>query len=271
MTGRLSIDSGKTLISGVLNMTPDSFSDGNMFFDVQSAFNRAKEMADQGADIIEVGGESTRPGSRPVTAEEELRRVLSVVKKIASELTVPVSIDTYKPRVAEECLKNGASMINDVTGLRNEAMIQVAAKYDATVVIMHMQGTPQNMQDNPQYQDLIGEINQFFAARIEAAERAGVNKIILDPGIGFGKSVEHNLEIIRRLPEFREFGCPLMIGTSRKSFIRRITGAKTNAELLPGTIASICIAVGNGADIVRVHDVKECSLALGVVDALFRR
>jgi len=270
MTAKYTIDARKTLISGVLNLTPDSFSEGNMFFDVASAYNRAKEMVTQGADIIDVGGESTHPGAKQVSTEEELRRVLFVVKKIASELTIPLSIDTYKPKVAEECIKAGASIINDVTGLRNDAMIRVAAKYDASVVMMHMKGTPQTMQNDPQYDDVVAEIKDFFAGRIDAAEKAGLTKIILDPGIGFGKTVEHNLEIIRRFAEFRDLGYPLMIGTSRKSFIRRITGAKTSQDLLPGTIASLCIAVGNGADIVRVHDVKECRTALDMVDALFR-
>jgi dihydropteroate synthase len=260
----------RTVIMGILNVTPDSFTDGGMFFDVASAVARAKEMMSQGADIIDIGGESSRPGAKPVSAEEEIRRVLPVIKKILSESEVPISVDTYKPQVAEECLKAGALIINDITGLRNEEMIKVCAKYRASVIIMHMKGNPETMQDAPKYEDIIAEIMAFFKDRIEAAEKAGITKIMLDPGIGFGKTLEHNIEIMRRLSEFRDLGYPLMIGTSRKSFIKKLTDAKTNQELLPGTLATVCLSVMGGVDVIRVHDVAECRKALDVVDAVIR-
>lgn len=260
----------KTVIMGILNVTPDSFSDGGLFFDVGSAVARAGEMISQGADLIDIGGESSRPGAKPVSAEEELRRILPVIKKIISESEIPISVDTYKPKVAEECLKAGALIINDITGLRNEEMIKVCAKYKASVVIMHMKGNPETMQDAPEYKDIVAEIMAFFKDRIAAAEKAGITKIMLDPGIGFGKTLENNVEIMRRISEFRSLGYPLMIGTSRKSFIKKLTDAKNSQELLPGTLATVCLAVMGGVDVVRVHDVAECRKALGVVDAVIR-
>lgn len=260
----------RTIIMGILNVTQDSFSDGGLFFDTESAYARAREMIAQGADIIDIGGESSRPGAKPVSMQEELRRVLPVVKRIYAEDKVPISVDTCKPGVAEECLKAGAMIINDITGLRDEKMIAVAAEYDASVVIMHMKGSPGTMQDAPQYIDVISEIKAFFSDRIAAAENAGIKRIMLDPGIGFGKTLEHNIEILRRLPEFKELGYPLMTGTSRKTFIKKLTDSKTNEELLPGTIAAVCLSVLGGADAVRVHDVWECRKALNVVDALIR-
>jgi dihydropteroate synthase len=260
----------RTVIMGILNVTPDSFTDGGMFFDVGSAVARAKEMVQQGADIIDIGGESSRPGAKPVSAEEELRRILPVIKKILSESQIPISVDTYKPRVAEECLKAGALIINDITGLRNEEMINVCAKYKASVVIMHMKGNSETMQDAPKYEDIVAEIIAFFRDRIAAAEKAGITKIILDPGMGYGKTLEHNIEILRRLSEFRDLGYPLMIGTSRKSFIKKLTDAKTNQELLPGTLATVCVSVMGGVDVIRVHDVMECRKALDIVDAVIR-
>ena len=260
----------RTVIMGILNVTPDSFTDGGLFFDVASAVARAKEMISQGADIIDIGGESSRPGAKPVSPEEELRRILPVIKKILSESEIPISVDTYKPRVAEECLKAGALIINDITGLRNEEMIKVCVKYKASVVIMHMKGNPETMQDAPKYADIVAEIIAFFRDRVAAAEKAGITKIMLDPGIGFGKTLEHNIEILRRLSEFRDLGYPLLIGTSRKSFIKKLTDAKTIPELLPGTLATVCLCVMGGADVVRVHEVAECRKALDVIDAVVR-
>ncbi len=260
----------RTIIMGILNVTQDSFSDGGLFFDVESAVARAGEMMAQGADIIDIGGESSRPGVKPISAQEELRRVLPVIRRILSEADVPISVDTYKPGVAEECLKAGAVIINDISGLRNKEMIDVIARYDASVIIMHMQGSPETMQDAPQYADVVAEIKAFFTDRIAAAQSAGISKIMLDPGFGFGKTLEHNIKIMRRLSEFRELGYPMLVGTSRKSFIKKLTGARTNEELLPGTIATVCLAVLGGADAVRVHDVWGCRKALDVVDALIR-
>jgi len=261
-------NSAKTIVMGILNTTPDSFSDGGAYFDVESAAARAMEMAAQGADIVDIGGESSRPGAKPVPAEEEIRRVLPVIRKIIPEIEVPISVDTYKPAVAEACLKAGAAIVNDITGLRNPEMIDVCVEYGASVVIMHMKGMPETMQDAPEYGDVVSEITAFFRDRVAAATDAGIENIMLDPGIGFGKTLEHNLEILRRLSEFRGIGCPVLAGASRKSFIKKLTGAKTNQELLPGTLAAVCLSVLMGADAVRVHDVAECRKALDVIDAV---
>lgn len=258
----------KTMIMGVLNVTPDSFSDGGLFLDPAKAIERGKEMIAQGADIIDVGGESTKPGAEPVLQEEELSRVKPVVQALVRQ-GILVSIDTQKPQVADACLKLGASMVNDVGGLRDEEMIQVVSRHKVQVVVMHMQGTPQDMQQNPVYEKGVVEgIKEFFQERIQKAKAAGIQDIILDPGIGFGKALEHNLEILRRLGEFKELGHPLLVGTSRKSFIGKLTGNAPPEERLEGTIASMVVSVMNGASIVRVHDVKACKKALLVADAI---
>lgn len=257
----------RTVIMGVLNVTPDSFSDGGLFFDIEKAIGRAKEMIEEGADIIDIGGESTKPGSEEVFEEEELRRVIPVIEQLVKEVTVPISIDTYKPKVAQEALTRGVSILNDITGLRNDELIKIAAQYKVPVVIMHMKGTPKDMQKNPVYEDVVEEIREFFKERIKAASAAGITDIILDPGIGFGKTTEHNLQILKRLHEFEELGYPILIGTSRKSFIGAITGLPAQ-ERLEGTLASTVIAAMNGASFVRVHDVKECKKALQIADAI---
>ncbi len=257
----------KTLIMGILNVTPDSFSDGNLFFSPDKAVEHAKQMAKEGADIIDIGGESSRPGSDPVSEEEELRRVSLIIKKLAKETNVPISIDTYKPKVAEECIKLGASIINDINGLRDKKIIEVAAKYKAPVIIMHMKGNPKTMQENPVYKDVMREIKEFFSQQIEKARKSGIKDIIIDPGIGFGKTTEHNLKILKNLNEFKELKCPILVGPSRKSFMGNITGLPVN-ERLEGTLAAISIAIMNGANIVRVHDVKECKRAVMVADAI---
>jgi len=237
------------------------------FNNVDKAVIRAKQMVAEGADIIDIGGESTRPGSEPVTETEELRRVIPVIDQLTREITVPISIDTYKPRVVREAFGHGATMLNDITGLINPEMIAVAAEFEQPVVIMHMQGTPQTMQTNPSYQDVIGDIKRFFRERIAAARIAGIQEIILDPGIGFGKTLEHNLIILKRLDEFIELGYPLLVGPSRKSFIGTITSQLVN-QRIPGTIAAVVIAALNGARIVRVHDVAACRHTLQIVDAI---
>ena len=252
---------------GVLNVTPDSFSDGGLFADVDGAVRHAKKMAGEGADIIDVGGESTRPESAPVSEKEELKRVTPVIKALVKNLNVRISIDTCKPKVAEKCLNLGASLVNDITGLLNMKMIDVVARHKVPVVIMHMKGEPGSMQKNPSYYDVVDEIKAFFASRIKEAGKHGIESVILDPGIGFGKTTEHNLQILKRLGEFREFGYPVLIGPSRKSFIGEITGLPVN-ERLEGTIAAVSIAVLNGADMVRVHDVKECIRAVKVANAV---
>jgi dihydropteroate synthase len=257
----------KTLIMGILNVTPDSFSDGGLFNDVDTAVTHAKKMFSDGADLIDVGGESSRPGSEPLSEKEELARILPVVTRLVDEVSVPISIDTYKPLVADTCLKAGAHLINDITGLTNPNMRRVASKNNVPVVLMHMLGTPKIMQQKPVYQDLLGELIAFFQKQITTAHNTGIQQIIIDPGIGFGKTVEHNLQILKHLETFKTLGCPLLAGPSRKSFIGTITGLPVN-ERLEGTIAAVTIAVMNGANIVRIHDVKECRRAIQVVDAI---
>jgi len=260
----------RTLIMGILNVTPDSFYDGGCYDKVELAVEQAKRMRSDGADIIDVGGESTRPGSKPVSAEEEIKRVKPVLELLVEEVDAPISIDTYKPTVAEKALSLGAHMINDVTGLSNPDMRRVAASYNAPVVIMHMKGTPRNMQDNPVYVDVVSEIKIFLEERVSLALKDGVNDIIIDPGIGFGKTLEHNITILRRLQDFKSIGYPLLVGPSRKSFIGALTGLPVH-DRLEGTLAAVSIAVMNGADIVRVHDVKACRRVIQVVDAVRRK
>ena len=257
----------KTLIMGILNVTPDSFSDGGRFNTLEAAVAHAKQLVTDGADIIDIGGESTRPGSEPLSEKEELSRVLPLITCLGNELNVPLSVDTYKPGVAKACLQAGAHLINDITGLTNPRMQQVAAAHDVPVVMMHMLGTPKMMQQNPVYQDVIGEIHTFFQLQIKTAKKAGVTQLIIDPGIGFGKTLHHNLQLLKHLERFTDLGYPLMIGPSRKSFIGTITGLPVN-ERLEGTLAAVTIAVQNGANIIRVHDVKQCKRALQVIDAI---
>jgi len=260
----------RTLIIGVLNVTPDSFSDGGLYDDADTAVKRAKEMVAQGADIIDIGGESSRPGSDPVPVDEELRRVLPVIERLANESDVIISIDTYKSTVAEHALKSGAHIVNDISALNFDPnMGNVVANAGAPVVLMHIQGTPKNMQISPQYHALISEIISYLRDSIEKAEAAGVSaeKIIIDPGIGFGKTVEHNLEIIRRLKEFRCLGKPILIGASRKSFIGKILDLPVE-DRIEGTIATVVSSIINGADIVRVHDIKQVQRAVKMVDAI---
>jgi len=244
-------------IMGILNVTPDSFSDGGKYISVDRAVERAREMVKEGADIIDIGGESSRPFSEPVSEEEEMRRVLPVIEEL-QELKVPISIDTYKPRVAQEALKRGVSIVNDIYGLRKDGMAEVVRDYDAAVVIMHMKGEPKNMQLNPNYEDTIGEIAKFLRERVKFTLSKGIKeeKIIIDPGIGFGKRVEDNLRILKYLDSFKSLGFPILLGASRKSYMGKLLNLPVE-ERLESTIASDVIAVLNGASIIRVHDVKE--------------
>lgn len=268
--GKYSLGIGKkTYIMGILNVTPDSFS-GDGITNIENAVERTKKMVEEGADIIDVGGESTRPFSKPVPEKEEWKRVIPVLKKLMKEVDVPISIDSYKPRIVKKALDSGASIINDISGLRNKEMVRLAARHDVPVIIMHMRGTPRNMQKKTEYKDVVGEIFSFFEKRIEYAENNGVGKILIDPGIGFGKNLEHNLEILRRLREFKTLGKPLLVGPSRKSFIGQILDLPAG-ERLEGTLASAAICIANGADIIRVHDVKECVRAAKIMDALVRK
>ncbi len=262
----------RTLIMGILNVTPDSFSDGGLFAEVEKAVEHAKNMVAEGADIIDVGGESSRPGADTVSVEVEKARVLPVIERLAGTVEVPISIDTYKSSVARDALNMGACMVNDITALRGDPdMASVVAEAGVPVVLMHMKGTPRDMQLDPHYDSLISEITSFLSTRIQAAMDAGIsqNQIIIDPGIGFGKTVAHNLEIIRRLSEFKPLGKPILIGTSRKSFIGKVLGLSTD-DRLEGTAASIAVAIANGADIVRIHDVKEVARVVRMTDAIVR-
>lgn len=263
---------GYTLIMGILNVTPDSFSDGGLFAKVEAAVEHAENMVAQGAHIIDVGGESSRPGADTVSVEAEKARVLPVIERLVGTVEVPISIDTYKSSVARDALSIGACIVNDITALRGDPdMASVVAEAGAPVILMHMKGTPKDMQLDPHYDSLISEVTSFFRTRIQAAIDAGIsqNQIIIDPGIGFGKTVAHNLEIIRRLREFKSLGKPILIGTSRKSFIGKVLGLSTD-DRLEGTAASIAVAIANGADIVRVHDVKEAARVVRMTDAIVR-
>ena len=257
----------KTYIMGILNVTPDSFSDGGNFTNIQNAIEHAKKMIKEGADIIDLGGESTRPGHNKVEVDEELERVIPVVKSLKKEVDTFISIDTYKSEVANACLELGVEMINDIWGLqKDENMASVVAKYDAYICIMHN-------QDSTVYKkDIIDSIKEFLCDSIKIAKEAGIkeNKIILDPGIGFGKTFEQNLEVMARLSELKELGYPILLGTSRKSMIGNILNVEPK-DRVEGTIATTVLGIKDGVDIVRVHDVLENSRAAKVVDAIYRR
>ncbi len=264
--------SSRTHLMGVLNVTPDSFSDGGKFFKPEAAINQALRMVEQGADIIDVGGESTRPGADAITVEEELRRVIPVIKEITKKTDIPVSIDTYKSEVAKEALDAGAEMINDISALRfDPQMKEVAARYNVPVVLMHIKGTPKNMQDNPFYENLIQEISDYLKESIELAENSGIDeeKIIIDPGIGFGKRLEDNLEILRNLEKLTSLRKPILVGLSRKSFIGKVLDLPL-AERMEGSLAALAVAICNGANILRVHDVKESKRVARMVDAILK-
>ncbi|VAX16076.1 Dihydropteroate synthase [hydrothermal vent metagenome] len=240
---------------GILNVTPDSFSDGGRFTRIDKAITQAEKMVEEGATIIDVGGESSRPGADPVSKEEEAKRVLPVIRLIVKKFPkTPVSIDSYKPEVTLAAMEEGAAMINDITGLRDTKMMEVAARFNAPVVIMHMKGTPQTMQKRPAYKNVTLDIATFFKERIKTCSKNGIDKIVVDPGIGFGKTVNHNLQIINRLDEFAKLGRPVMIGHSRKSFIGKILGDEST-ERETATAAITAMAVKNGASIIRIHNV----------------
>ena len=263
----------KTYIMGILNVTPDSFSDGGKFLDPGAAIDHAKLMVEQGADIIDVGGESSRPGSDPVSVKEEKRRVLPVIRRLVKELDVPLSIDTYKSEVAKDALEAGACLVNDISGLRfSPDMAAVAAGAKASVVVMHIKGTPKTMQKAPRYKNVVKEVLGQLKVQTDMARKAGVPKdrILVDPGIGFGKTVDHNCELIAEIGQLRKLGYPILIGTSRKTFIGKILGTEVD-DRLEGTIASNVVAVLGGVDFVRVHDVKEIKRALTMTDRLVRR
>ena len=264
--------SERTLVVGILNVTPDSFSDGGRYLDPATAIAHATRMVDDGADILDVGGESTRPGSTPVSADEELERVHPLIERLAElHPAVPVSIDTRKADVAAEALDAGATIVNDVSGGADPAMFDVVLDREAAVVLMHMRGDPTTMQEAPHYDDVVGDVHEYLRQRIEAAELAGIDpeRIAVDPGIGFGKDLDHNLVLMRRVDVLLDLGRPVLVGPSRKKFIGTILDLPVE-ERVEGTVGAVVWMVARGAHIVRVHDVKEVVRAVRVSDAIAR-
>ncbi len=260
--------SKRTYIMGILNVTPDSFSDGGRYLNSSKAIDHALKMIDEGADFIDVGGESTRPGSESVSVEDELNRVIPVIEQLSKVTNIPISIDTTKSAVAEKALQSGAVIVNDISSFHfDNRMPEIVSKHEATVVLMHIKDTPKTMQKNPEYKNLIGEIkNYLYNAKKISAENS-IKQIIIDPGIGFGKKLEHNIEIFKRLKEFQEIRNPILIGPSRKSFIGELLNLPID-ERLDGTAAAVAVSIMNGANIIRVHDVKEMKRVSIIVDAL---
>jgi dihydropteroate synthase len=267
------LELSRPLVMGIVNVTPDSFSDGGRFLDADQAVSHALTLHDEGADILDIGGESTRPGADPVSIEEELHRVIPVIKAVRSNSPdAIISVDTYKADVARQALTAGADLVNDISALRFDAdMASVVVEHKCPLVLMHMQGTPQTMQQNPHYSDVVQEIGEFFEERLSYCESHGIDRarIILDPGIGFGKRLSDNLEILRNVSEFRRLGRPLLVGASRKGFIGMLNPESTKADTrIGGSLAAAVMAVAGGADIVRVHDVAPTVEALKIVQAI---
>ena len=268
--------SSRTHIMGVLNVTPDSFSDGGKYFSRENALRHALQMAEEGADIIDVGGESSRPkgpygeGAEEISAEEEKQRVLPIIKELSERCDVVISIDTYKSSVAEAALKAGASIVNDISGLHfDPSMASVVASHGAALIAMHMKGTPKTMQQNPKYDDVVAEVRTSLAQSVEKAAAEGIHKIMIDPGIGFGKSLQHNLLLIKHLDAFAGLGRPIVVGPSRKAFIGALLDVPVG-ERLEGTAAAVAASIFGGAHVVRVHDVKEMKRVAVLTDAILR-
>jgi dihydropteroate synthase len=256
--GKLDFSEG-CIVMGILNVTPDSFSDGGQFFDTNKAVEHSLQMATNGAAIIDIGGESTRPGSESVSADEQIERVVPVIQALNKKNNIPISIDTYNVKVAQAALEAGACMINDITALSDERMAELAAEYKLPVVLMHIQGTPATMQNEPKYEDVVAEVLEFLLSRAKKAEDFGIakNMIFIDPGIGFGKTLEHNLLLLRNIKKFVATGYRVLIGTSRKSFIGQLTGKEEPSERIFGTAATVALCAAAGVSIARVHDVAE--------------
>ena len=265
--GRFSLSLDTPLVMGIVNVTPDSFSDGGMFLSHEAAISHALRLAEEGADILDIGGESTRPGAAPASLQEELDRVMPVIEALASGDT-PLSIDTQKPAVMAEAIRAGVAMVNDVNALRAAGAIEVCAASSAAVCLMHMQGEPRTMQSNPAYVDVVAEVRTFLQERVEACVDAGVarDRIVIDPGFGFGKTLEHNVTLIRELRQFATLGLPVLAGLSRKSMYQALLGRDTADRLVPSVVAAL-VAVQHGASILRVHDVRETCDALRVWEA----
>lgn len=263
----------RTYVMGILNTTPDSFSDGGEFNSLPAAIHQAKTMVQGGVHIIDIGGQSTRPGAETVSLKEELERTIPVIQALRQELDIPISIDTTRAEVARQALQAGADMVNDISGATFEPeILAIAAQHKAPIILMHIRGTPQTMQNLTDYGDLIGEMKQFFATQVDLARHYGVlpEQIILDPGIGFAKTAEQNITLLRQLPELKKLGFPLLVGPSRKSFIGKILDQPDPKERVWGTGAACCRAIAGGADIVRVHDVEAMAQICRVADALWR-
>jgi dihydropteroate synthase len=257
------------VVMGVLNVTPDSFSDGGRFIELPAALDQAERLAAEGAAIIDIGGESTRPGAPSVDVDEEMRRVIPVIERLVGRLALPVSVDTSKPEVMRAAIAAGASMINDVTALRAPGAIDAVAESDVALCLMHMQGEPRTMQNAPRYTDVLAEVRDFLRGRVACCVKAGiaVSRLVIDPGFGFGKTLEHNLELLRRLPELAADGYPVMAGLSRKSMIGKLTG-RADGERLGGSLALATLAVLSGARIIRAHDVAPTVDAIRIVTAM---
>jgi dihydropteroate synthase len=270
--GRLDF-SGGCLVMGVLNVTPDSFSDGGQFFDADAAVEHGLRMAAEGAAILDVGPESSRPGSQRVPSNEQIRRVIPVIKRLAAEAGIPISIDTYLPEVAEAAIEAGASIVNDITGMSDPRMLELAANKRTAVILMHMLGSPETMQSDPQYHDVTAEVLGFLLERAELAERAGVppERIFIDPGIGFGKTTEHNLQLLHDVGRFVDSGYRILVGTSRKRFLGQITGRERPSDRLFATAATVALCAVAGVSVVRVHDVAAMADVVRVVNAISRR
>lgn len=268
--GRHVLDLRRPSVMGILNVTPDSFSDGGLYVNRKRAIEHGLALAHAGADIVDVGGESTRPGADEVAANEEISRVCTVLSALSAELDVPLSIDTRHPEVAEAAIASGACIVNDISGFSDPAMAKLAAETDVGLVVMHMFGEPGTMQDHPIYDDVVAEVRDYLAQRCASLEASGIarQRIVVDPGIGFGKTSEHNLELLRRLPEIAALGYPVLIGASRKRFIGELTGESVPSNRKTGSIAAAVWAIGHGADVVRVHDVKQTVEALRVWSAI---
>ena len=254
--GGRALDLSRPAVMGILNVTPDSFSDGGVFLSRESAIAHARRMGDEGADIIDVGGESTRPGAHPVSAQEEMDRVIPVIEALRGKISLPISIDTSKPEVMRAAVAVGAGFINDVRALRDEGALETAASLQVPVCLMHMQGEPRGMQENPRYRDVLSDIGDFLRARLQAARAAGIpaQRLVIDPGFGFGKTLEHNLELLRGLKKLQTLGAPILVGLSRKSLIGKALDLPVEGRL-QASVALALMAVQNGARIVRVHDV----------------
>ena len=267
--GNFQLDLSRPRIMGIVNVTPDSFSDGGKHNSVQQAVERALKLVEEGADILDIGGESTRPGATPVSLQEELQRVIPVIEQLAPRAGVPISIDTYKPEVMQAAIEAGAAIVNDIYALQQPGALQAVADSRAGVCLMHMQGTPQTMQLDPQYEDVVAEVRDFLKSRMEAAMDAGIyrQRIVLDPGFGFGKRTEHNLALLQALPSLAELEQPLLIGLSRKSVLGHLTGGNVDTRLHASIAASVISAM-KGAKILRVHDVKATADALKIVTAV---